>query len=622
MKGLQKELQAANAKIERLNKTYTSTEAWEKQILYLRGLTQSLEDLENLLELHFRMPRQQDFSPIDVPYEFLPEDAIIDIFITYNSLDEQIAITPPPNTTIYPLDFPYSAVRGPRAEIEQIFTDYLGKTAKALIPFILGNEPLNIVSGDFKATSILKSPVDLGGTGTLIGIIDTGIDYTHPAFIDSNGYTRITSIWDQTIGNDSPYGYGTVYDQEMINRALQSSDPFEVVPHQDKWGHGTILAGIAAGSATYEKGIYKGVAPGAELVIVKLKPASEAMQVLFHGKCNPLGFSALDIALAFQFLIILANRMQKPISICLPSGTNSGSHDGTNILDSVISSYSSNPGVTTVISVGEEANKAHHAFGDLKEAKEQTIKLTMAKGQLGFVAEIWAMFGDRIEVLLTPPTLDDDTSLKILLNEGQTYRLSEDSSVWSQGILFDVDTGTQVIRFRFDNPIAGEWTIRIRGIVVIEGGYHIWIPKTGMILPGTVLSPASPFTTIYNTSTARGIIAVGCYDKKSQSACGSSGRGFTRDNRVSPSYIVDGTDIQGPLPDNKWGRISGTAPSAAITVGVTSLIYEKQLIQGDNLTNTVVMKAILADYVKRQPTVVYPNPSSGYGVIDINSELF
>ncbi|HHX63128.1 MAG TPA: S8 family peptidase [Epulopiscium sp.] len=624
MKSLQKELQAANTKIGMINKIVASTKTVEKQMPYLRILMQDLDRLDSLININFRELREsmvEESSVLDIPYELLSEDDIIDVFITYNNLNSEIIIIPPSNTTIYPLDFPYSGVRGPRGKIEQVFTDYLGKAATTIIPFILGNEPQDIVQGEFKATSILKSPVSFDGTNTLIGIIDTGIDYTNPSFTNSDGETRIISIWDQTIGMDSPYGYGTVYDKEIIDRALKSSDPFEIVPHKDEWGHGTMLAGIAAGFGTYEKGIYKGVAPGAELVIVKLKPASHAMQSFFYGKYNPLGFSALDIALAFQFLINLANQIRKPISICLPSGTNSGSHDGTNILDSIILSYSSNPGVSTVISVGEEANKAHHASGDLKEAKEQSLKLTIAKGQVGFLAEIWAMFGDRIEVLLTPPKSEDDIPPSILLNENQTYRLSEDSSVWSQGIIFDVDTGAQVIHFRFENPMEGEWIIKVRGTVVIKGRYDIWIPKTGMILPGTVLSPASPFTTIYNTSSAAGVIAIGCYNEISLSACPSSGRGFTRSNEVCPDYIVDGVDIPGPLPGNRWGTISGTAPSGAITVGLTSHIYQNQLIQGDELANTIIMKAILSDQVKRQPTLSYPNPSSGYGVIDINSDL-
>lgn len=585
----------------------------------LSGKIDLTSSLDYLLNLFLPVPVMEEFRNINIAYEFAPEDAVIDAFIIYNIFNAENVIVAPPNTTLYPLDFPYSGARGPVKEIKELFIETLGKTATASLPFILGNEPLNITQANFKTSSIIKRSIGLKGAGTLIGIIDTGIDYTNPAFIDANGETRIVSIWDQTIGTSSPYGYGTLYDREIIDEGLKSSDPFTVVPHKDEWGHGTILAGIAAGSGKYESGTYEGVAPEAEIVVVKLKPASSVMQDIYYSRYNPLGFSALDIALAFQFMANISNQLQKPISICLPVGTNSGSHDGTNILDAIISSYSTNPGISVVLPVGEEANKGHHATGDLKEEIVQEVILTIPKGQGGFLMEIWAMFGDKLEISLIPPKVEGENLPIILLNEAQTHRLLDTSFVWSQGSKFDIDTGCQVIRFRFGEPLTGDWMIRVKGIVVSEGKYHIWVPKTGMTLPGTVLSPSSPFTTIYNTSTATNVIAVGCYDSESSSTCSSSGRGFTRDNRVSPDFIVEGVNVPGPLPENKWGLITGTSPSSAIAAGLTSLIYENQLIQGEELSNTVVMKAILVGQVAREPTLSYPNPSRGYGLLDINS---
>ncbi len=51
-------------------------------------------------------------------------------------------------------------------------------------------------------TRVRRQPgLDLYGTGVIIGFVDTGIDYSHPAFIGSDGRTRILSIWDQTKEN-------------------------------------------------------------------------------------------------------------------------------------------------------------------------------------------------------------------------------------------------------------------------------------------------------------------------------------------------------------------------------------------------------------------------------------
>ena len=100
--------------------------------------------------------------------------------------------------------------------------------------------------------SVQNNPyLALYGQGILVGVIDTGIDYRHPAFLDKNGDTRIVSIWDQSIQNGTPpagFQYGTEYGREIINRALQAENPLDVVPTTDTNGHGTAIASIIAGS--------------------------------------------------------------------------------------------------------------------------------------------------------------------------------------------------------------------------------------------------------------------------------------------------------------------------------------------------------------------------------------
>src|SRR5579859_7466929 len=45
------------------------------------------------------------------------------------------------------------------------------------------------------------------GQGTLVGIVDTGIDYRNPDFKNANGTTRIKYIWDQTSRGKVPTGF-------------------------------------------------------------------------------------------------------------------------------------------------------------------------------------------------------------------------------------------------------------------------------------------------------------------------------------------------------------------------------------------------------------------------------
>ena len=113
------------------------------------------------------------------------------------------------------------------------------------------------------------------GEGVLIGFLDTGIDFTHPAFRTSDGRSRIYRLWDQTIqSGTAPDGffYGSEYTNENLNAALNLEDPLETVPSVDENGHVSFLASVAAGTALPLQD-FSGAAPKSEIVAVKLKPA-------------------------------------------------------------------------------------------------------------------------------------------------------------------------------------------------------------------------------------------------------------------------------------------------------------------------------------------------------------
>ena len=113
--------------------------------------------------------------------------------------------------------------------------------------------PMDMTALETSGVLQLQNPaaLDLQGQGVLVGFVDTGINYEHPAFRNQDGSTRIIGIWDQTRQDGIPPNgmvYGTFYSEQEINEALQAEDPVELVPQRDENGHGTFLAGVACGS--------------------------------------------------------------------------------------------------------------------------------------------------------------------------------------------------------------------------------------------------------------------------------------------------------------------------------------------------------------------------------------
>ena len=116
---------------------------------------------------------------------------------------------------------------------------------------------------------VQSPPPALSGRGVLVGVVDSGIDYENPDFRNEDGTTRIAALWDQTIPGNPPEGYtrGTEYTREQIDEALSEADREKRlmrIPSRDISGHGTAVAGIAAGNGRGSEGRrFRGAAPPA-----------------------------------------------------------------------------------------------------------------------------------------------------------------------------------------------------------------------------------------------------------------------------------------------------------------------------------------------------------------------
>lgn len=242
-------------------------------------------------------------------------------------------------------------------------------------------------------TQVQNQPVlKLTGQDIILGFIDTGIDYTHPAFRRSDGSSRIYGLWDQTVQTGTPpydLEYGSVYTRQEINQALALEDPYSLVPSQDEIGHGTALAGIAAGTALPEND-FAGAAPQAMIAVVKLKPAKEYLKSFFYVTGDAPAYQMTDIMAGIRYLIRLSEELLKPLVICLGLGTSQGAHSGDSPLDSMLSVTNQFRGIIGVSAAGNEAGRAHHYYGTaLNSTEYNAVEILVKEGTRGFCAELW-----------------------------------------------------------------------------------------------------------------------------------------------------------------------------------------------------------------------------------------
>ena len=214
------------------------------------------------------------------------------------------------------------------------------------------------------------SPIDLRGQNTIIGIVDTGINYKDEEFIREDGTSRILNIWDMTIDSDDDrVCFGTEFsNEELTNQSAETSD--EV-------GHGTKMAEVAGGRS--------GVAPNCEFIVVKLKRAKKTILDLYGLSSDIESYESSDVVLGIDYLVTKSIEYRKPISIILGLGTNQGGHDGLTIIERILSQMALRIGVGISVAAGNEALSGHHTSFTLEGASPYyDIEINVANNEKSF----------------------------------------------------------------------------------------------------------------------------------------------------------------------------------------------------------------------------------------------
>lgn len=460
----------------------------------------------------------------------------------------------------------------------------------------------------------------LKGSGTLVAIIDSGIDYLHPAF--HRGMTsKILSIWDQELdgGMTEKIPFGREFTRVEIEQALSAENPWEVVPSMDKSGHGTGVAATAAGYSIEKEG-FSGAAPEAELVIVKLKQAKRYLRDFYLLPQDADIYQEDDIMLAIAYVLRVAAENQKPLSICIGLGSSMGAHQGEGPLNEYINSIAAFSQNAVSVPAGNEGTARHHYMKTLTAVNmRDTIELRVGEKEStrGFMLEFWGDSPNFYSMMIQSPAgeqLSVSTSLK-----NSTQELSfvfVETKVLVNYVPIERRTGNTLIFIRFLHPAVGIWKFLVEERISGESRFHMWLPVRGMISDDTYFLEPSPEYTVTSPGDAADAMTVTAYQYRDNSLYVQASRGYNTENVVKPDFAAPGVDILTASigAGAEFAPATGTSLAAAQTAGIAALLFEWSLIRENEpyFTGNSV-KNYLSRGAVRDLNLIYPNPEWGYG---------
>ena len=558
----------------------------------------------------------EDFADFIAPYFTTPEEFIrsqgTDCIDFVNST---LAVVYVPLSTVTPstyTSYTYSAVPKLYSLLDVTSMDAAGITPAGELP-VLNNQ----------------------GAGVIVGFVDTGINYTDSLFRNVDGSTRIIWIWDQTNNSDNsnnienetakPFSafsalYGTQYTAEEINLALNSDNPASIVPTRDENGHGTFLASIAAGNRDERAG-FSGAAPQASIAMVKLKPAKQYLRDFYLIQDGAEAYQENDIMMGVSYLYFLARKYSMPLVVCIPLGTNMGSHMGMSRLGQYLNQVSLSNGSAVITAAGNETGARHH-FRAVMDADtdEVTAELRVGEREAGFSMELWAENMGAYTVGFISPTGEVAREISVpLRGENTVSFLLEQTQITVYTQIADVSSGSQFIFMRFENPMSGIWRILIRNSLDIRETFHIWLPVRGFISDETYFLRPDPDTTITDPGNARYPITVTAYDHTKNSIYIHASRGYSLSGRIKPDLAAPGVNILGAsVSGRRLTRMSGTSVSAAHLAGAAAILLNWGVLNANYpYLNTPVLKSIFVRGAQRNPALTYPNREFGYGTLNL-----
>lgn len=497
--------------------------------------------------------------------------------------------------------------------------------AEPRVEFIEKPKALSFAVYDGKLVSCIppvqRQPFSLTGQGILVGIIDSGIDISHPDFRNEDGSTRIAGLWDQTLtpaaGTDQapPEGYhtGVYFSREDLNAILTSG---EKTPTVDTSGHGTHVAGIAAGNGRASRGENRGVAYEADLLVVKL------------GSRRKEGFpQTAELMQGVDFCVRFSLQNNQPLALNLSYGNSYGSHTGTSLIETYLDEAASIGRTTICVGSGNEGSQRRHASGILEDGRERVIEFTVAPGEYNLGIQIWKHYVDTFQITLQTPS-----GARIVLSEDLqgTYRYVQDGTeiLWYFGEPAPYSIQQEIYlellpEGVYTNIRSGIWKLFFSPRNIVDGRYDLWMPSGSSINKETGFLVSEVDTTLTIPSTASKPVTVAAYDGDTDTYAPFSGRGYVCCHLVKPDLAAPGVDIVSCAPGGGYTSRTGTSMACPFVTGSAALLMQYGIVQrNDPYLFGQKLKAYLIRGARQLSAFSeYPNDRVGWGALCLRDSL-
>ena len=478
----------------------------------------------------------------------------------------------------------------------------------------------------------------LNGGGVLLAVLDSGITWDLEVFRKADGSTRIRYLWDQTVSEemgDVKYGkmpdgfsIGTEYTAEEINAALQMHtwDRYRLIPSRDLSGHGTAVAGIAAGRSA--DGLYTGAAPEAELIVVKLGLPGN------NGGAEEGFPRTTEILRGVTYALWKARQLNMPLVINLSFGNSYGSHDGSSLLERFLDNASEIGKTVICVGSGNEGAARGHFAGNI--TRDSRVELAVGNYERSLNIQLWKNYSDVFRIRLQSPG-GEEAELTTNIQGGKyTLRLEQTRILVYLGEPLPYAVAQEIylemIPVTGSYINAGIWTIRLEPIMTVTGQYYLYLPAGNGRGDSTGFYRSTPQVTLTVPSTAAKVITVGAYDPVYDTYADFSGRGYADSTRTigvtaagltKPDLVAPGVNIQAPDVYGSFLPVTGTSFATPIVSGAAALLMEWGIVQGnDPFLYGEKIKAYLRKGARPlRGEREYPNDRVGYGRLCVTDSL-